>query len=131
MSSRSTTSASKCTDSAPSKGHVPGGEIAAADVADLAVADQLLHRLPDLFPRRGSIDMVHLVQVNVIGLQPPQARLTRPADVVGRQPTVVRTNTHRLVHLRSEHDVVAVPTALQPPSDHLLRDAVALGHIRR
>src|SRR5207253_8168517 len=34
-----------------SKGHVPGGEIAAADVADLAVADQLLHRLPDLFPR--------------------------------------------------------------------------------
>ena len=44
------------------EGHVPGGEVAAADVADLALADQLLHRLPDLLPRRGPVDVVHLVQ---------------------------------------------------------------------
>ena len=96
-----------CRGGALREGHVPGGEVAAADVADLALADQLLHRLPDLLPRRGPVDVVHLVQVDVIGLQPPQARFRRAADVVGGQPAVVRTESHRLIHLRGQDDVVA------------------------
>ena len=50
------------------EGHVPGGEVAAADVADLAFVDQLFHRLPGFLPWRGPVDVVHLVQVDVIGL---------------------------------------------------------------
>ena len=80
------------------EGHVPAGEVPAADVADFALADQLLHRLPDVLPRRGPVDVVHLVRVDVIGLQPPHARLARAPDVVGRQSAVVRAESHRLVH---------------------------------
>src|SRR5215211_1007791 len=101
-----------CRGGALGEGHVPAGEVPAADVADLALADQLLHRLPDLRPRRGPVDVVHLVQVDVIGLQPPHARLAGAANVVGRQSAVVRAESHRLVHLRRQDDVVAVPAAL-------------------
>ena len=92
--------------------HVPGGEVATADVADLALADQLLHRLPNLLPRRRPVDMVHLVQVDVIGLQPPQTRLTRAPNAVRGQPSVVRTEPHRLVDLCRQDDGVAASTAL-------------------
>jgi hypothetical protein len=52
-----------CRGGALGEGHIPAGEVAAAHVADLALADELLHRLPDLIPRRGPVDVVHLVQV--------------------------------------------------------------------
>jgi hypothetical protein len=68
---------------------VPAGEVAAADVEHLAFADELFHRLPHLLPRRRPVDVVHLVEVEVIGLQPAQAVLTGLADVVGRQMPVV------------------------------------------
>src|SRR5207302_2478759 len=45
---------------------VPAREVAAADVDDLAVVDELLHGLPDLVPRRVPVDVVHLVEVDVI-----------------------------------------------------------------
>jgi hypothetical protein len=50
--------------------------------------------------------------------------------VVGRQPAVVRAEPHRLVHLRGQDGVIAVPAALQPSADGLLRDAVPLLHVR-
>ena len=74
--------------------------------------------------------MVHLVQVDVIGLQPTQARLAGAPDVVGGQPAVVGAESHRLVHLCGQNDVVAVPAAVQPSADGLLRDAVSLLHVR-
>ena len=43
-----------------------------ADVEHLALRDQRLHRLPDLVPRRRPVDVVHLVEVDVVGLQPAQ-----------------------------------------------------------
>jgi hypothetical protein len=113
------------------EGDVPCGEVAAADVRDLALAYQLRHRLPHLFPGRGPVDVVHLVQVDVIGLQPPQAGLTRPPDVVRRQPAVVGVQPHRLVHLGGEDDLVAAPASPKPAADDLFGDAVPLGHVRR
>src|SRR5215217_4038345 len=109
-----------------SEGRVPRSEVAAADVCDLALAHQLLHRLPYLLPRRLPVDVVHLVEVDVVGLQSAQARLARAPDVVGGQPAVVGAETHRLVHLRGEDDVVAVAASSQPAADDLLRDAVPL-----
>jgi hypothetical protein len=75
--------------------------------------------------------VVHLVQVDVIGLEPPEARLARAPDVIGGQPAVVRTEPHRLVHLGGQDDPVAASASLQPPADGLLRDAVPLLHVRR
>jgi len=62
---------------------VPAGEVAAPDVEHLALAHQLLHRLPDLLPRCAAVDMMHLVEVDMVGLEAPQALLAGTADVVG------------------------------------------------
>jgi hypothetical protein len=78
---------------------VPGGEVAAADVEHFAFADELFHGLPDLLPRRRPVDVVHLVEVDVVGLQPAQAVLAGLVDVVGRQVPVVWAGAHRLVDL--------------------------------
>jgi hypothetical protein len=67
----------------------------------------------------------------MIRLQPPQARFTRAPDVIGRQATVVRAKSHRLVYLRGQDNVVAMRAAPEPPADCLFRDAVSLFYIRR
>jgi hypothetical protein len=54
------------------RGQVPAGEVGRPDVAHLALRHQGLHRLPDLLPRRGTGDVVHLVQVDPVGLQPAE-----------------------------------------------------------
>jgi hypothetical protein len=70
--------------------------------------------------------MVHLVQVDVIGLEPSQAVLTGPPDVVGRETTLVRALAHLVVHLGRQHDPLAPRAALrQPAPDDLLGDALA------
>jgi hypothetical protein len=71
-------------------GEMPAGEVAAADVDDLSVADQPLGGLPDLFPRSGPVDVVELVQVDVVGAQPAQAVLAGLADVQRGQAAGVR-----------------------------------------
>jgi hypothetical protein len=92
-------------------------------------AKLLLHRLPYLVPWGASINVVHLVEVDMICLQPLQAVLASPANVVGREAAVVRAAAHWLVHFGSQDDPVAPPTLGQPPADNLLRDAVALLHV--
>ncbi len=69
---------------------LPAREVARSDIHNFAFADQLLHRLPDFFPGRVAIDMVHLVEVDMVGLKPSQAILAGFADMVGRQPSMVR-----------------------------------------
>ena len=56
---------------------VPAGEVARADVEDLPLLHQQLHRLPDLVPPRVAVDVVHLIEVDVIGLEPLERRLAR------------------------------------------------------
>ncbi len=108
------------------RGEVPAGEVRRADVAHLALGDEQLHRLPDLLPRRVARHVVHLVEVDDIGLQPPQRRLTRGDDVAEGQPLLVGPFAHPAVHLGGEHDLVAAPAALgEPPADDLLGDTLA------
>jgi hypothetical protein len=52
------------------RGQVPAGEVGRTDVQHLALLDEQLHGLPDLLPRRAPGDVVHLVQVDPVGLQP-------------------------------------------------------------
>ena len=68
--------------------NMPTREVAAPDIDDLAFLYQLFHGLPDLFPWRGAVNVMHLVQVDMIGLQPAQAFVARPPDMVGRQAAV-------------------------------------------
>ena len=106
---------------------VPAGEVAAPDVDDLALLDERLHRLPHLVPRRGPVDVVHLVEVDVVGLQAAQAGVARGADVTRGEAAVVRPLRHRSVDLGGEHDLLASVAALREPvADDRLRRARAL-----
>ena len=90
---------------------VPAREVAAAHVKDLALLHQHLHRLPHIFPRRGALDVVHLVQVDVVGLEPAQAGVARLADVIRRHALVVDARPHRIAQLGRQHDSLAVAAA--------------------
>ena len=101
--------------------HVPAGEVRAADVQHLALGDQQVHRLPDLVPRGVTVDVVHLVEVDVVGLQAPQAVVARLTDVQRRQLRRVRPLVATAVDLGREHGLLPPATALrEPPADDLL-----------
>ena len=113
---------------------VPAREVAAADVQHLALLHEHLERLPDLLPRRLPVDVVHLVHVDVIGLQPLQGCIARVPDRERRQPRLVRPLPHLAVDLGGEHDLLP-PTATlrEPVADDRLRRSDALAapvHVR-
>ena len=106
---------------------VPAGEVAAADVDDLALLDENLHRLPDLIPRCGAVDVMHLIEVDVVGLQPPQAGIARGANMASGEPAIIRPVRHRPIQLGGEHHLLAPITAeREPPTNDLLGCAHAL-----
>ncbi len=107
-------------------GDIPRGEVAAAGIDHLALADEHFHRLPDFLPRRFAVHMVHLVEVEVIGLQPAQRAFARLADVERREPLLVRPVPHVAEYLGGEHDFFAPAASLgEPAPDNLLGDALA------
>ena len=106
---------------------VPAREVRRADVEDLPLLDERVHRLPDLVPRRLPVDVVHLVQVDVVGLETTQRRLARAPDVARRQERVVRPVRHAAVELRCDDRLLAAAAALsEPPADDLLGPALAV-----
>lgn len=60
---------------------MPPCEVAAAHIQNLALAIELLHRLPDFFPRAFAVNVVHLIEVNVIGFEAAQAGFAGTLDV--------------------------------------------------
>src|SRR5205823_1944948 len=105
---------------------LPAGEVAAPHVHDLASGDELLHRLPDLVPGCLPVDVVHLVEVDAVGLQAAEALVARAPDVVRGEPRVVRPLAHRGIDLGGEDDRLAAAAALrEPAADDLLGDALA------
>jgi hypothetical protein len=107
-------------------GDVPAREVRRADVEDLALGDQGLHRLPDLVPRGVPVHVVHLVQVDVVGLEALEGRIARTADAQRRQVSLVGPFAHLLVDLGGDHGPVAAPAALREPApDDLLGQALA------
>ena len=72
-----------------------------------------------LLERRLPIPLVELVEVDVIGAEPPQAGLAGPDEVMAGEARVVRPVAHRKARLGGEDDVVtAGPKRL---TDDLLR----------
>ena len=93
------------------------GEVAAPDVEHLALLHEHVHRLPDLVPRRVAVDVVHLVEVDVVGLQPAQAVVARLADVrAPRAGPSFGQSLARVVDLGREHRPLAPTVALREPA---------------
>ena len=107
-------------------GDVPAGKVGRADVEHLALLDEHFHRLPDLLPGCQAVDVVHLVQVNVVGLQALERPFAGLADVQRRKFAMVRPVAHAPVDLGGDDDLLAPPAALgEPAPDDLLGDTLA------
>jgi hypothetical protein len=105
----------------------PAGEVRRADVDDLAVLDEHLHRLPDLIERRAPVHVMHLVQVDVIGLQASQRPLPSHARPMLRADRKVSLGQSLMepYQLGGDHDLVpAAATLREPPADDLLGEPV-------
>ncbi len=118
-------------------GDVPAREVAAADIQNFAFTHKLFHRLPDLIPGRVTINVVHLVQIDMVGFEPAQAILTCPANMIRRQAAVVGSFPHRPIHFCREHDALAPPALCQPAPDDLFGKAemnftaIAIGRVKK
>ena len=99
---------------------VPAGEVRAADVADLAGAHQVVQRAEHFLDRRRRVEGVQLIEVDVVGAQPPQAPLDGADQVVARGADVVRPGADAEGRLGGDDDLVA------PALDRLAQDL--LGH---
>ena len=102
-----------------------------ADVADLALGDELGDRADGVLDRRVRVDAVLVVQVDVVGAQPSQRALDGGADVGRAAVEVPRAlaGVGDQAELGGQHDLVAA--ALQRPADEFLVDvgAVDLGGV--
>jgi len=91
----------------PRLDHLPGGEVRAADVADLALAGEVVEGAQRLLDRRQRVGAVELVEVEPVGLEPPQAVLDRLHDVGARAALHAAGIVHVHAELRRQHDVLA------------------------
>ena len=78
-----------------------------AVVQDLALVDQVAQRLQGLLHRRGRIEAVAVIQVDVIHAEILQAPLAVGQDVLAGQAVLVRARAGREEHLAGDHDLVA------------------------
>ena len=107
------------------RGDAPAREVAASDVEDLSLLDEHVHRLPDFVERRLAVEMMHLIEVDVVRLESPKARLAGFADVIGRKAPAVGPVHHRLIELRREDNFVSLSALLEPLAHDFLGNAVA------
>ncbi len=73
----------------------------------MAVLDQDIERPQGLFHRRGRIEPVQLVEIDVVGLEPLQAGLDAVDDMGSRTAATVRPLRGFPEHLGGQHHVVA------------------------
>ena len=103
------------------QGQTPGLKIRAANVAHLALMNQVVQGLQGLLNRRFRVGRVDLIQVDIIRLQARETRLNRGADMLAREAPVVRSVTHRPPAFGGQDDVLA--PAFEPFADNLLGTA--------
>src|SRR4051794_29441479 len=105
---------------------LPGPHGGGAEVADLAAADGRVQRLEGLLDRRAGVPAVDLVQVDVVGAEPPEAVVELPQDRLAGEPRAVGAGVHPAVHLGGQDDVVAVGEVADRPAGDLLAGAVGV-----
>jgi hypothetical protein len=87
-----------------------GSGLAQAEVADLALRDQLGHRPDGLLDRRVDVDAVLVVEVDVVGAEALQRVLARLLDVLGAPVGGAAARVGGIAddpELRGQHDLVA------------------------
>ena len=72
-----------------------GGPVRHADVAHLALPDEVVQRAQRFFERRRVVVAMHLIQVDVVGIEPPQAVFARFHDVFAAGTGVERSGAER------------------------------------
>ncbi len=80
--------------------------------------DEVVQRAQHLLERRVLVDVMHVVEVHVIGLQPPQAVLDGVQDVHARHAGVVGSRSGGIEEFGSDHGTVA-PTLERLAENHL------------
>ncbi len=100
---------------------VPAREVRAADVADLPLTDERVERLDRLLDRGLPVPLVHLVEVDVVDPEAPQAVVAGAHEVLTRETRVVRSVPDREARLRRDEQSIAPPLDRCP--DDLLGDA--------
>ena len=110
-------------------GRLPGHEVGEADVADLPLAHHVVERPQRLLERRVAVPSVHLVQVDVVGLQPFEAALHFAHDVHARRAAPVEVFAHGQPHLGGQDDLL--PHAPQGVAEQglALPEAVHVGRV--
>ena len=103
---------------------LPGGEVAAAQVAHLTPPHQVIQRVERLFQWGRGIPGMDLIQVDIVRLQAPQAGLDLLEDRRAGEPLSVRPLSHPAPDLgRQDHSVAP---AVQGLADDLLAAAAAV-----
>jgi hypothetical protein len=103
-------------------GELPRVHRRGAEVADLAGLHQVAEGLQGLLERCRVVVAVHLVQVDVVGAEPPEAVVDLGHDRLARQASAVGAWPHRVAQLGRDDDVVPVgEVAQRPPEDLLAR----------
>ncbi len=99
--------------------------VRAAGVEHLALAHEIVEGAQHLVERGLMVDVMDVVDVDVVGLQPFQAGLDLLLDVQPRHAGVVGPVAHRVEHLGGDDRVV--PPSLQRLAQHRLRRAADIG----
>ena len=107
---------------------MPSREVGRTEIQHFALLDERLERLENLLPRGRAVDMVHLVQIDVIGLHSLQARVAGKPNVLGGQaffvgPVFEFAKAHVAIDFGSDNDALAAVAALREiPAQNLLGD---------
>ena len=88
-------------------GDLPRRPVRDADVSHQPLLDQRVERTQRLLHRRGDVESVHLVEIDMIELEPLQAGLDGLHDVIAREPSRVRALAHLAEHLGRDDHIVA------------------------
>jgi hypothetical protein len=85
--------------------------------------DERVEALPDLVPRAVTVDVVHLVEIDPVRLQPAEAALAMFTDLVGTEAGAIAVDFRqiglaidRVIDLRCQYDGVAAAAALRQPA---------------
>ena len=102
-----------------------GAKIAGAYIGHFPLGNQICKASPNLLPGGMALNVMHLVEVDVVGLQPTQGTLDVPFQLKGRKPLCVgpvRTVIHVAVDLCCQDDPFPPSAALcKPSANDLLR----------
>jgi hypothetical protein len=85
-----------------------------ADIARLAGFHDGVERFQRLVDRRGGIETVQLIEVDIVRLQPLQRGVDRIEDVLSRHALVPGFGTHLADAFRGEHEAARLPLSQRP-----------------